>query len=369
MGGMNTPTPIQIITPGEHFDSQGRSVNLSEEDLKASAAAYDPQLHEAPIVVGHPKHNDPAYGWIKTLSFSDGLEGEPHQVDPEFAEMFRAGRFKKHSGSFYAPDSPSNPVPGVWYLRHVGFLGAMPPAVKGLRTSNFAEQEQGVVEFGDWNDRTIARVLRGLRNWFIGKFGQEEADKALAEWDVQSIADEAAQPEPRDITAIPNFSEEPTPKGDEMSAEDKARMAALEQENAALRAAEATRKTEARHTSNVSFAEVLVASGKLLPAQKDVAVATLDFMEGQDQVVEFGEGEAKQPLVDGFKKFLEALPVQVDFGEHAGRDQDDSTVVNFAAPQGFSVDPHALEIHHKAEAYMKANNVDYMSAVSAVQGK
>lgn len=68
----------------------------------------------------------------------DGLNAEPHQVDPEFAEMVNAGRFKKISASFYTPDAPNNPVPGVYYLRHVGFLGAQPPAVKGLKQAEFA---------------------------------------------------------------------------------------------------------------------------------------------------------------------------------------------------------------------------------------
>ncbi|MDL6388248.1 peptidase, partial [Escherichia coli] len=71
-------------------------------------------------------------------------------LDPQFAEMVTDGRFKKVSASFYLPDSPSNPKPGVLYLRHVGFLGAQPPSVKGLKQVSFSEQEEGVVEFADW---------------------------------------------------------------------------------------------------------------------------------------------------------------------------------------------------------------------------
>ena len=43
----------------------------------------------------------------------------PRQVDPAFAEAVAAGRYKKVSASFYQPNSPHNPVPGVYYLRHV----------------------------------------------------------------------------------------------------------------------------------------------------------------------------------------------------------------------------------------------------------
>ena len=97
------------------------------------------------IVVGHPVTDGPAYGWVKALNFAaGGLEAEPDQVDPAFAEMVAAGRFKKISASFYPPESPKNPVPGVYYLRHVGFLGAQPPAVKGLRAPSFAEGDEAI---------------------------------------------------------------------------------------------------------------------------------------------------------------------------------------------------------------------------------
>lgn len=110
-----------------------------------------------------------------------------------------------------------------------------------------------------------------------------------------------------------------------MSDADKARLAALETENAALKAkdaafAEADKKrvADARHTEHVSFSDSLLKAGTLLPAQKDVAVATLDFMAGQETVVEFGEGDAKKPLADAFRGLLQAMPKVVEFGEKAG---------------------------------------------------
>ena len=76
----------------------GAALDFSVDDLAASAAAYDPALSEAPIVVGHPVTDAPAYGWVKSLAFAGGgLEAEPDQVDPAFAEMVAAGRFKKIS--------------------------------------------------------------------------------------------------------------------------------------------------------------------------------------------------------------------------------------------------------------------------------
>src|SRR5687768_3111233 len=128
-------SPFEIFAPGKHRDSTGKEITFSEADLAATVAAYDPKLHEAPIVIGHPKDNAPAFGWAKSLSMSADkrMLAHPHQLDADFVAAKRAGKVKKVSASFYAPDSPNNPKPGVYYLRHIGFLGAQPPAVKGLR--------------------------------------------------------------------------------------------------------------------------------------------------------------------------------------------------------------------------------------------
>lgn len=157
-----------IFKPGKHTAMSGTTLDFNEAMLKAAVAAYDPSLHEAPIVVGHPKDNGPAYGWVQALSYNEAtgeIEVDPAQVDEAFAEMVQAGRFKKRSASWYLPDSPANPKPGTLYLRHVAFLGAQPPALKGLRDVSFNEGEEGVVEFAEdvdvesaiaWLEKAIA---------------------------------------------------------------------------------------------------------------------------------------------------------------------------------------------------------------------
>ncbi|HAZ6055639.1 TPA: peptidase, partial [Escherichia coli] len=134
---------IHIFKAGTHTDMHGKKLPFTPDDLAACVKAYDPSVHEAPLVIGHPRTEDPAWGWVKALSLSGvDLMAEPAQLDPQFAEMVTDGRFKKVSASFYLPDSPSNPKPGVLYLRHVGFLGAQPPSVKGLKQVSFSEQEE-----------------------------------------------------------------------------------------------------------------------------------------------------------------------------------------------------------------------------------
>jgi hypothetical protein len=95
----------------------------------------------------------------------------------------------------------------------------------------------------------------------------------------------------------------------------------------------------------------------------------LDFADS-DTPIEFGEGEAKQPLAKGIKAFLDELPQVVEFGEHATKNRAagaDAGVVEFAAPAGFNVDPEQLARHHRVLAYQKQHNVGYEQALAAVQ--
>lgn len=373
---MKTNKPIQIFKPGKHTAMSGAALSFSETDLAATAAAYDPAKHEAPLVCGHPKHDGPAYGWVNGLSFADGaLEAAPSQVNADFAELVTSGAFKKISASFYSPDSPSNPVPGVYYLRHVGFLGAQPPAVKGLRNPSFADSEQGVVEFSEWDDVENAGMWRSLREWFINKFGLEEADKAISSWSVSALErgaqDELRESQTAEVPA-PAFTEKGS---NEVSPEEKA---ALEAENASLKkqvadaaARDKAAQADARHTANTNFAEGLVKAGTLLPAHKDIAVATLDFLEGGEKIVEFGEGDAKKPLADAFKGLLQAMPKVVNFGESAPNASGiTASTVEFAAPHGADVNQELLELHHKALAFMEQHTTtDYLAAYKSVGGK
>ena len=140
--------PIHFFRAGAHSSSDGRETSFSEADLRGIVSGYDPNKHEAPLVVGHPKVEAPAYGWVEGIELkSDGLYAKPRDVNPEFAELVKQGNFRKVSGSFYTPVAKGNPTPGSYHLRHIGFLGAQPPAVKGLRPIEFGDDTRDLVNF------------------------------------------------------------------------------------------------------------------------------------------------------------------------------------------------------------------------------
>ena len=143
---MDDAPRIEIFRPGTFTSTEGVVVSFSAADLQAIADAYDPAVFDSPIVVGHPEQDAPAYGWIDRLEMDgDRLVAIPRDIEPSFAELVRAKRFKKVSARFYQPDAASNPKPGETYLKHVGFLGAAAPAVKGLKSVSFAADESGTV--------------------------------------------------------------------------------------------------------------------------------------------------------------------------------------------------------------------------------
>lgn len=343
----------------------GKALTFGAAELAGAVAAYDPALHEAPLCVGHPTHDAPAYGWVKGLQVKgDRLVADTGQVDGAFAELVKAGRFKKLSAAFYEPDAPNNPKPGSYYLRHVGFLGAQPPAIKGLKAVEFAAGAEGVVVFGDYADTLVARMFRRLREHFIATEGQEAADKALPAYELDELTTLAAQPEP-DCTdpgdAPMGFTEQQLA----------ARATELEQREAALKARE-TSITEGERTARVAgdaaFLEGLVGAGKVLPAQKPALLAFMAQLHDAG-VVAFGEGaqRAEKPAAIFFREFLGTLPKAVEFSERARSDVS-TPGSDFVVAPNAQVQPERLELHTKALAYAEQHKVDYVTAVKRVGG-
>lgn len=126
---------FEIFRTGTHTDANGVTREWTESDLDAIAAGYDASLYEAPVVIGHPVLNAPAYGWIEAVKRTgDKLLAKAKQLAPEFVELVRQGSYKKVSIAL----TPENK------LRHVGFLGAAAPAIEGLQTAEFASAPEAV---------------------------------------------------------------------------------------------------------------------------------------------------------------------------------------------------------------------------------
>lgn len=365
---MNKTKLLHIFKPGTWVSTSGEEITFSQADLEATAKAYSPTVHKAPFVIGHPKTDDPAQGWAKSLSVSDaGLYAEPMQVDTQFAESVNAGRYGTISSKFYRPEDPNNPVPGVWYLRHVGFLGAQPPAIKGMEEPSFAEEDgcvcfQEGVEFGGWGLYSTASIFRRLRDWLIGQHGQELAEKIIPNWEIDSLREEANRGHAEADRS--SFAE----THDQETTVTPAEKAAMEAENQRLKDELRAVKNAQRTTDNVAFAEGLVADARIREADSGLVVAMLTTLGGETPV-EFGEGDKKKPLADAMKDFLKALPPSVEFGEHASKDKAATGKGGKQPGAEFAeveTDPDRLSLHVRAEQLAAEKKISYEQAVRSL---
>lgn len=293
-----SPHQLHIFRAGRHTASCGRTMDFSAADLAAAAAAYSPDVHEAPIVIGHPTHDAPAWGWVRGLqATAEGLTATTTELDAQFAEMVQAGRFKKISASFYLPDAPTNPTPGRLYLRHVGFLGAQPPALKGLRPVEFADAADALIV--NFEDAASAPEPTPAPT----PNPSNPSNSSPATPATSAAADGAAS------AAVHVAS----------SAELAAQNAQLLQRIAALEAAAAAAAAREHHAANAAFAEGLVQRGQLPAAQRSTALAVLNAAQslGTATTVDFGEGRPAQGLHAALRQLLSALPASVSFGEFA----------------------------------------------------
>lgn len=358
----------------------GATTQFGEDALQASAAAYKPELHEAPLTIGHPKDNLPAYGWVSSLAFHEGaLEASPVQVEPQFAEMVNAGRFKKISASFYTPDSPSNPAPGVYYLRHVAFLGAQPPAVKGMRDASFADDEKGVVvfeetaEFGEgWMARVVGRLFKGLREHMIDKQDLDTADRVLPSYLIEDL-DEMSRQADTESAALPAFSE--TDTGGTNAMTDAEKKAELDQREADLKAREdkiaeqeakfAEQERAHAEKQYADFADKVIGENKATPAERGTIIATQRALAATTDQVEFGEGDKAEKVaaIEAYRRSFDQRKSAVDFQERSGQDQGGGEGVG---------DMTAEELAEKASEYREAKRqagtiVSVTQAVAAVR--
>jgi len=164
---------VSAFKAGLHIDSDGQARKWEPEDVDSIAQQYNkatevnnPERHIAPVVIGHPKDNSPAFGWIEKAKAAGGkLYLKLTEMQPEFIDMLKKGLYKTRSISLY-PDLN---------IRHLGFLGGSPPAVKGLGPFKFAEEELfNTYEFGE--DMTDINELKQENNFFKRLFNLFKID-------------------------------------------------------------------------------------------------------------------------------------------------------------------------------------------------
>jgi hypothetical protein len=298
---------IDIFKGGSQTDCQGRIAD-GDALIDKALATFDPAYHEPPVTIGHPADNAPAFGWVEKLQAVQRggvriLQAKFKQMASEFVDMVRQGRYKKRSASFY-PDGR---------LRHVGFLGAMPPAVKGLSDvpASFRDPESDFNEylFQEQQQQQQQETIMELKEFF----------EAMKFWKEATTPAPDSGPKKQGAATPASFSEADIEAAKKQAA---AEAAEAEREKLTQEFAEkeALAKRAARSEAIRAEVDSQVTSGKIAPAW--VKSGLVDFMQGLDGESEFQFAETRQSQLDWFRKFLSDLPKLVDFGEIAMRDKD-----------------------------------------------
>lgn len=289
MAGLNDQW-VEVFRAGT-FDGGSGPKQYGDADLAKLVANYNAKEHEAPIVIGHPETDAPAFGWVKGLKKDgDTVLAQLHQVQPQFEELVRSGMYKKRSvGMYVTPDGLK--------LRHVGFLGAMPPEVKGLADVKFGDGGLERLTFTTEDEMDPNQIKKTvgeeIRSFFSELFKGKEAaaapafDEAALAKKISDAVDAATKPL-KDRLAT--FSEKAATDSTKAAAD-----AAIAKVKAAQRWIPAFDKmglpalfTElAKSTATVEFSEKR--DGKDVTTKKGLAEIFAEFLCGLPELVPGGD--------------------------------------------------------------------------------
>lgn len=129
---MNTTQPLHIFKPGRQTAMSGVTLDFCDSDLAASARAYDPAKHEAPIVIGHAASNKIVLAG--TSRFTDKANSDPIGVIEDGKEAVR-GKIGRY---------PNTAVIGAasWKAlkQHPQFLERIKYSMKGVLTLDLIKE-------------------------------------------------------------------------------------------------------------------------------------------------------------------------------------------------------------------------------------
>lgn len=315
---------IRAFTTGTHRDGAGNFNTWTREQLDTMASKFKSRGLKIPACIGHPEKDAPAYGWFDQVKREgDDLNLHLGEISPKFAEAVRDTHYKYVSLAL-RPDLS---------IRHVGFLGAEPPAINlgELKKHEFSEGLEGIqtFEFADYHRSTLKRLFQGLRELLLLKFGQEEADRALSQWDVERVGEaENVFSEPltptEEITVTVKTPEQFQAEIDE-----------LKRQNNQLQTEGSTTKTQ---LTALQFSQnrekdktfILGLGTKVLPGRVEQLTDFMGALREKGELT-FSEGGKKNALEE-FKGFLQSLPEQLTFGEGVTTERAAGTEADEAGP-------------------------------------
>ena len=253
---------FDVFRCGTHLDHSGKWRTFTESDIDKAIASY--KSDSAPIVVGHPTLNAPAFGWIQQFRRQGStLQARASRVADEFADLVKRGLYKNRSISFNSDGT----------FRHVGFLGAGAPAVKGLEDIQFADK-------GDFITMDTAKTVQAEqaaaqeRAEGVQVEPEAEVKTAESEAEVQSLRADAAQ------------KAEPEVSLSNLESQQKQFQETVKKLESHIKSLENALNVEQEKNRKVEFAayaDELIRKGRLNPVAKAALISTMESLFVSDQ--------------------------------------------------------------------------------------
>lgn len=251
---------FDVFRCGTHLDHSGKWRTFTEADIDKAIASY--QSDSAPIVVGHPTLNAPAFGWIQQFRRQGPtLQARASRVADEFADLVKRGLYKNRSISFNSDGT----------FRHVGFLGAAAPAVKGLEDIQFADK-------GEFITMDTAETVQTEQ-----AAAQEQAEEVQAETEGQAAENKAEEQSSR-ADAAPKT--EPEVSLSDLESQQKQFQETVKKLESHIKSLENALNVEQEKNRKVEFAayaDELIRKGRLNPVAKAPLISTMESLFVSDQ--------------------------------------------------------------------------------------
>lgn len=335
---------VEVFRAGDYGDKG----EWTEDDIDTVVKNFSAGAWTPPAVIGHPKTDSPAMGWVKELQRKGKtLLAKFSQVQPELEELVSGGRFPNRSAAFYTDPQGKGPV-----LRHVGFLGATPPEVKGLAPVRFGDTvftEFTFQEESPMPDNTDKKSIKEAVAEFFAELFGKKADAPAPAFSESQVTDIVSRAVTAATAPLIEANNQLTTQFGELKTQ------------LSSSAADAKKKTV------VAFVEKLKAAGRWVPAFDAMGVpALLEHTALSGGTVKFGEAGKEKEFgsYDALCAFLEQLPVIVPKGAlTTGAKSHAGNVVKFNEAKGVSVDMQSVALNELAEKIAKDRKISFGEAL------
>jgi hypothetical protein len=311
---------VDAFKTGKHTDSAGNVREWTPEDLQKIATTYnETKDRKAPVVIGHPQHDSPAYGWVDSLRIAGNkLQAKLTELNDGFVEALKAGAYKMRSISLY---------PNL-NVRHLGFLGGAQPAIAGLAPFKFEDNDNATTyeftqedEMAEFTQEDV-KSLKRENSFFKKVFDLFKIDtQAVAADHVETAtenkgAENMAETKTVETPVVETPAVAPVENFAEQIATLKTELAAVTAERDTLKAEAVSTEVKARLAEHKSFCDALVAEGRMRPVDLEQHVLNMELRFGAD-AGKFSETNKETTSLNSYKEYLGSLPKVVYFEEIA----------------------------------------------------